>query len=272
MATNNHSTSSLVCGYEFAKLCKFIFCPRYNPELTDFITAIQENDLIFLNLDYIKYFITYLQRYRNVPKFNLIVHNSDQPFDNDKFYSISLYTNRIFAINTTCFNTSIVKTIPLGFIDTTSKPHMILKAIALQKMDKIFFMYMNFSIATNRIERHRCFDMLKDKSFITKENDLPPAQFYKQMRKSKYVISPDGTGYDCHRVYEAILFDAIPIIKKNPLNIFYKNLPVVIVKDWDEINEDKFTEIYEELYSKLVKWKIDNPEWTTAKFWIMKYD
>lgn len=268
MATKDYSTSSLVSGYEFAKLCKFIFCPRYNPQLADFIPAIQDNDLIFLNLDYIKYFIMYLQKYRNVPKFNLIVHNSDQPFDNDKFYSISLYTNRIYAINTTCFNTSIVRTIPLGFVDTTSKPHMILKAISSQAMDKSIFMYMNFSIATNRAERQRCFDMLKDKSYIIKESDLPPAQFYKQMRRSKYIISPDGTGYDCHRVYEAILFDAIPIIKKNPLSEFYKNLPIVIVRDWDEINEEKFNEIYDELYNKLVKWKADNPEWTNAKFWI----
>lgn len=265
--------SSLVSGYEFAKLCKFIFCPRYTPHLRDFIQELSENDFIFLNLDYIQYFIMHLQRYRNVPKFNLIVHNSDQPFDNAKFFSISLYTNKIFAINTTCLNKSIVKTIPLGFVDNTSKPHMILKAIASKSMDKSIFMYMNFSIATNKVERQRCFDMLKDNSYVTKESDLPPAQFYKQMRKSKYVISPDGTGYDCHRVYEAILFDAIPIIKKNPLADFYKffDLPVVIVDDWNEINEEKFTADYEMLYNKLIKWKQDNPEWTTAKFWIVRY-
>lgn len=270
MATKEYSTSSLVSGYEFAKLCKFIFCPRYNPKLEDFVPHICENDFIFLNLDYIDDLIMYLQRYRNVPRFNIIVHNSDHIMISSKFYSISLYTNKIYAVNTTC-NNSKLKTIPLGFVDTTSKPHNLLKALASQSLDKSIFMYMNFSIGTNRAERQPCFDILKDHPYVTKESDLPPAMFYKQLCKSKYVISPDGTGYDCHRVYESILFDAIPIIKKNPLDNFYKDLPVVIVKDWDEINEEKFTTDYEMLYNKLIKWKQDNPEWTTAKFWIERY-
>jgi hypothetical protein len=270
MATKDFSSSSLVSGYEFAKLCRFVFCPRYVPQLTDFVPYISDNDFIFLNLDYMSSFIDCLKRYRNVPRFNLIVHNSDQSFDSDKFFAISLYTYRIYAINATVSNVKL-KLIPLGFVDTVSKPHNLLKAIASQTLDKSIFMYMNFNIGTNRAERQRCFDMLKDCSYVTKESDLPPAVFYKQMRKSKYVISPDGTGFDCHRVYEAILFDAIPIIKKNPLADFYKDLPVVIVEDWSQINEEKFIADYEMLYNKLIKWKQDNPEWSTAKFWIERY-
>ena len=26
--------------------------------------------------------------------------------------------------------------------------------------------------------------------------------------------------------------------------------------------------MYDEMYNRLLKWKADNPEWTTAKFWI----
>ena len=259
--------SFLVSGYEFSKLCTHIFCPRYNPYMTDTLKNLKENDFVFLNLDYANTLLMYLQRYSYLPKFNLITHNSDKSFDINYYNAFAKYTNKIYAINNTC-NSSNMKTIPLGFVDTKSKPHKLLKAISEMKVDKTILAYMNFTICTNKEERQKCYDTLITKSFITSESNLPPASFYKQMRKSKYVISPDGTGYDCHRIYEAILLNAIPIIKKNPLTNFYKHLPVILVDSWDEINGDNLEKIYEENYNKLVKWKEDNPTWFTAKFWI----
>lgn len=259
--------SFLVSGYEFSKLCTHVFCPRYNPYMKDTLSLLQENDFVFLNLDYANVLNMYLQRYPLLPKFILITHNSDKSFDINYYNAFAKYINKIYAINNTCKLPNI-ETIPLGFVDTISKPHKLLKAISEIKVDKSILVYMNFTICTNKEERQKCYDTLITKDFIISESNLPPASFYKQMRKSKYVISPDGTGYDCHRIYEAILLDAIPIIKKNPLTDFYKKLPVILIDSWDELTKEFLESSFEENYKKLIQWKENNPTWFTTKFWI----
>ena len=130
--------------------------------------------------------------------------------------------------------------------------------------------YLNFKIINNVTERQNCFDILKNKSFITSEFDVLPEIFYDKIARAKYIISPDGigTGYDCHRIYESIYLNSIAIIKRNPLSDFYEKLPVLLVDDWDSLTEEFLNNNYEKLFNKLIKWKEDNKKWTTSKYWI----
>jgi hypothetical protein len=59
------------------------------------------------------------------------------------------------------------------------------------------------------------------------------------MTQSKYafVISPHGNGLDCHRTWEALCLGCIPIIKTSPLDPLFVDLPVLIVKEWSDVNE-----------------------------------
>jgi uncharacterized protein (UPF0332 family) len=90
------------------------------------------------------------------------------------------------------------------------------------------------------------------------------------MMKSKYVLSPRGCGIDCHRIYESIYFNAIPILLTTELDYFYKHLPVVIVKEWDEITEEFLIKNYNTYYNNLIMWKYNNSEWLKPKFWLEK--
>jgi hypothetical protein len=49
---------------------------------------------------------------------------------------------------------------------------------------------------------------------------------------------------------------------------FYETLPVIIVKNWDEINELMLIENYDYYYNKLIKWKNNNPNWINLLFWL----
>ena len=69
------------------------------------------------------------------------------------------------------------------------------------------------------------------------------------MSKSKYILAPQGTGIDCHRIYEAIYFNAIPILEKTKLDKFYNKLPVIIVDNFNLITKD----ILEANYNKDLK-------------------
>ena len=50
-----------------------------------------------------------------------------------------------------------------------------------------------------------------------------------------FEISPRGSGFDCHRTWEAILLRTIPIVRTSYVDPLYDGFPVVIVSDWREI-------------------------------------
>jgi hypothetical protein len=56
-----------------------------------------------------------------------------------------------------------------------------------------------------------------------------------------FVISPHGNGLDCHRTWEALVLGCIPIIKTSSIDILFQDLPVLIVSDWSDINEELLT-------------------------------
>lgn len=61
-------------------------------------------------------------------------------------------------------------------------------------------------------------------------------------KKGEYAfsISPHGNGLDTHRTWEDLVLGCIVIVKTSPLDAMYEGLPVVIVQDWSEVNEENF--------------------------------
>lgn len=54
-----------------------------------------------------------------------------------------------------------------------------------------------------------------------------------------FVLSLKGNGLDCHRTWEALYLGSIVITLTSPLDALYVDLPVVILKDWKEILDEK---------------------------------
>lgn len=70
------------------------------------------------------------------------------------------------------------------------------------------------------------------------------------MAASKFVFSPRGNGIDCHRTCEALYLGAIPIVKTSFLDLIYEGLPVLIVQNWDEVDEDFLKKAYHNVKSQ----------------------
>lgn len=177
------------------------------------------------------------------------------------------YVTHIYAINSG-IQDQLVTPIPLGFVDSKYKPHYKFDEIKNKELEKSILCYMNFAINTNPLKRQECWNTFISEDWVCKESNIPPENFYSQIAKSKYVLSPEGTGIDCHRIYESIYLGAIPILKTSELDFFYQFLPVVIVNSWDEITQEYLETNYLTLKSKLDQWTIENSAWTNAKFWI----
>ncbi len=79
-------------------------------------------------------------------------------------------------------------------------------------------------------------------------------QIYQRNRQYPFWLSPRGGGLDCHRTWEALYLDIIPIVWNSSLNILFENLPVVIINGYEELNEkflyDKLNEISKKKLSK----------------------
>lgn len=68
---------------------------------------------------------------------------------------------------------------------------------------------------------------------------------------SKFVISPEGNGIDCHRHYEALMAGCIPILEKNVLTEEkYKGCPIVWTIDYSDITPKCLEDLWNDMLDK----------------------
>ena len=90
---------------------------------------------------------------------------------------------------------------------------------------------------------------------------------WRKYSNHKFVISAFGNGLDCHRTWECLFLGCIVIVKKSSLDYLYKDLPVVILDDWDECLDSKNLEKWEKEYSHLTDFNhLD--KFFTYDYWI----
>ena len=233
------------------------------------LSKINENEKVFLNLNSypLDVFLTILKENPPNNNFILIIHNTDTSFTQSKYELIQEYVTKVYAVNNT-YNHKNVYTIPIGFArNRRIKSYSIIQKIQPEE-HKLIFIYMNFNMKTNLKKREKCYNVFKEKEWVTKEKKIPIEEFYSQLSKSKYVLSPEGYGIDCYRIYESIYYNAIPIIEETKMDHFYRELPVMIVDDWNSITKEKLETDYTKLFHRLKQWKKDNPEWLNVNHWI----
>lgn len=122
---------------------------------------------------------------------------------------------------------------------------------------------MTFQIHTNRGERQKCYDYFKDMNCVSVRNynndDRKDKNFvsdyFREIRKHKFVVCPWGNGVDCHRNWEVWYLGGIPIIKRHKALEGFYDLPAWWVDEWEEVTEDKIYSKYEEIKSK--NWNLD---------------
>lgn len=255
--------TTMISGFEFHKFCEWSVCNRYpiifNPH------QVNEDDFVFLNLDLFSNFVNYLKQFSNLKKFILVTHNSDQCFTKTHFDYIEPYVSKIYAINCV-YRHDKLKPIPIGFVDDCYKSHATFQKI--KNLCKSHLLYVNFTINTNPIERKPCMNYFSLLNWVHLADNRNYIDYIQDISESKFVICPAGTGIDCHRIYEALYTDTIPILKTSPLDYFYKKLPVVIVNKWEQVNQAWLESIYNLERQNLENWKNRNKDWTHPNFWI----
>lgn len=86
---------------------------------------------------------------------------------------------------------------------------------------------------------------------------------WENQTKYAFVISPHGNGMDSHRTWEALILGCIVIVKTSPIDSLYKDLPVLIVENWNDITEKLLKDTIIDFSNKAFLY-----EKLTLKYWI----
>ena len=97
------------------------------------------------------------------------------------------------------------------------------------------------SSVLNAEERPRISDVKACEGRHELEHYLIELQYY------KFVLSPAGNGPDTHRTWEGLMMGCIPVVLAGPFDEMYKDLPVLILKSWDELTPERLEQAYANL-------------------------
>jgi hypothetical protein len=218
----------MISGKSFSDVCTWIYDPRYR-ERPFMHWGSRQGDWVFINGEYLDRFLNI--RLASPKRFNLIIHNADQAFDAERLRRTLPRALRIYAINTTVQHPQLT-TIPLGFPDSGLKHLSSIKP----STDRYIEIYSNFSAGTNVVARAECLKAFEGDPRVVRKDPVGRKQpeYYEDMCHSKFVLCPQGTGMDTHRVYEALACGATPVVLHGPLDNLYSKLPICILNSWTD--------------------------------------
>lgn len=195
--------------------------------------------------------------------FILVSGDSDdimpQELLNNTDYNKLLNDNRLthwFCQNMTMENNKITK-IPIGldYHTLTQKP-LWGPISSCQEQEKMLLMikdksvpfwnrnikcYGNFQFNIQSklgYDRNDAFKNIKKDLMYYEEKPVSRLITWNKQKDFAFVICPHGGGLDCHRNWEALCLGCIPIVKTSKIDNLYKDLPVLIVKNWNIIDNN----------------------------------
>lgn len=250
-----------------------------------YFTNLKDFDKVYLHTNFFKKFINEV----NINKKIIIFLNcSDTGFPNEysnehkiNYKNIIENNDNIIKVYTANYDLNQehfkIKPFPLG-IDYHTLSN---KLSPIEQEQKLISIYKNSIPFIKRLDK--CYSFFQFQMFNRHNRDrykakyaldkvdfniyqgkkLPREETWRNMIKYKWIISPHGNGLDCHRTYESIALGCIPVVKSSTLDILYKDMPIIILNDWNEISLELLRSKTEEALKK-------SKETITLDYWLKK--
>jgi hypothetical protein len=223
-----------ITGNKFKEIC------HYTYDEMGFIIHSEpvDNEIlrVFVKIDYVHNFFTKPP----LRPFILFTHNGDLPIDDsylkylDNINFLKWYGQNVMTIH------SKLQSIPIGIANNQwdhGNEYDFIEIINENNVKNNLF-YINFEI-TN-FARNDCLQKLSTFG-LYKQERKSFKEYLRELSKSYFVISPEGNGIDCHKIWEALYLKTIPIITKSINSDFYTDLPIIVLKSWDDFDPSLFT-------------------------------
>lgn len=214
-------------------------------------SAVKKGDIILVASGFLTKFFFEIHAHISNPYF-LITHNSDINIPGR--YFLYLMDEKIlvwFARNAEIIHEKIVP-IPIGLKNKNYSigDTGILKSVQEETIKKRHLLYFNFHSQNYEEERAPLKRYFSCKGFAKEGVPLNYSEYLKEVKASKFILSPRGQGLDSFRTWESLYLGTIPIVKSSSLDQLFENLPVLIVKDWQEVTKAFLERKYEEMNDK----------------------
>lgn len=213
---------------------------------------VKEGDIVFVQSFYLEDFFTKIHPAIN-SRYKLVSHNGDVNITDKYLKYIDSKIIVWYAQNVDIEHNKIVP-IPIGLENLNYYTNGIVNKFRnstdnVPKLDKILVM---FSIHTNPKERQKAYDNLKDNPCVTLiKEKLSFDEYFSLLKQHKFVASPKGNGLDCHRTWEALYVNTIPITTESiGLNSF--KLPIYIIEEWSKLGLKDKNDI-RDMYNRILK-------------------
>lgn len=219
----------MISGKSFADGCQWVFDPRYPERQAFSYSTASDGDWVFVNGDYLLQFRAQCPLF-SPKRFHIVVHNTDRTFGPTQLGLLLPISIHIYAVNTGVSHPRLT-TIPLGFVD---RQLPFLGRFVRPEGPRDIEIYANVTQATNDEKRRACLDAFRNDPRVTWRSGLSVPDYYADLCRSQFVLCPEGTGLDTHRVYESLLCGATPVVLRNSLTPLYERLPVCLVDAWTD--------------------------------------
>ena len=239
------SSFPLISGDTYRDLCDLVYDGDNHRIQAQFASlGSHPNVRLFLPLSLSEKFLNWMNSHESdFSSADLYMHNGDiiptaraMEFLSDRF-------RNLYSVNW-IGNSDKIHPIPIGLenrnLHTNGVPRDFMKLIAAglppleSRKNEIL---LSFSISTNLAERSTALELASSFSKINlRFFQGSVADYHQELLASRYVLSPPGNGFDCHRTWEAIYLGCIPIVKRAFWPFNHLALPVLVLEDWSEVS------------------------------------
>lgn len=186
-----------------------------------------DKDIIFCKTDYIGLLFNEISNHKN--SYTLITHQSDYEIDEYIFNFKPECIKKWYAQNVNYLHPDLIP-LPLGLENHTGPSKGVYTDFDYWKNEYSFekkykktnIVYSNFAPESHP-SRKQWIKQLELNGIKTATEKTSYKDHIENLQKSYFCISPRGNGIDCHRTWEALYFDCIPIVSKHFMYDSLKN-------------------------------------------------
>jgi len=200
----------------------------------------------------------------------LLTSGNDQPFSlSSKLLDSQPLILAWFAQNNICFSSKCIS-IPIGLEDRWRMNHgnisdfnRLRRSLSSNRQPNILY---SFSTSTNPHVREYALKILRQHpdSLFLKSPD--PWSYRRSLLNTMFVASPAGNGIDCHRTWESLYLNCIPIVVDPTFYKRFPSFPGLVLEHWDELRvftRNDLISVYTNCLSRLTRFSpLWMPYWT----------
>lgn len=202
--------------------------------------TLRENDIIFCNTDLVYELFKLLKPINSLSNIKLVTHQSDVSINMKHLQYKPECISEWYAINVDV-ESNYLYPIPIGLASSFQEKYLVesnILNINSSKVDKSNLIYINFNPNTNAIHRNVVLEkFIKEDWAKVDLFNVPIDEYASNIQKSHFVLAPWGNGIDTHRIWEALYLGSIPITKYHKTFKSIKELPILFVDSYEEVNK-----------------------------------